>query len=75
MILRVLRGTARQYELLQVVLRDTTRYYECSTSHYEKLRVILGGTMRYYELVYESLCGITRGFRCFFPMILDNCEL
>ena len=61
------------YEYYEV-LRDSTSYYKwyyeilqgttsSSTSHYEEVQVVLRGTRRYYELFYESLCGITRGFR------------
>ena len=63
-------GTTRYYE----VLRDSMSYYEWyyeilqgttsdSASHYGEIKVVLGGTTRYYELFYESLCGITRGFK------------
>ena len=36
----------RHYEVLQVVLRDTTGYYEL---YHEVLQVVLPVTMRYYE--------------------------
>ena len=44
------------YEILQGTTSD-------SASHYGEIKVVLGGTTRYYELFYESLCGITRGFK------------
>ena len=55
-IFQELRCTTRQFELLQVVLRDTARYYESlwgTTSgtrrYYKVIQVVLEITMWYYE--------------------------
>ena len=41
-------STTRHYEVLQVVLRDTTRCYEW---YYKSLRCNTSGTTRYYEVL------------------------